>query len=109
MAKYDQASFGTPPVTVHEKTANIINRAHDYPTYVEGVNKLRKHGIRICSHIINGLPLETPEMMMETAKEVAKLDVQGSAAAKSDCTVAIGTVKASIKRYFKNLMAKVVT
>ncbi|WP_088066464.1 TIGR01212 family radical SAM protein [Gottfriedia luciferensis] len=63
--------------TVHEKTANIINRAHDYKTYVEGVEKLRKHNIRICSHIINGLPLETPEMMMETALEVAKLDIQG--------------------------------
>ena len=63
--------------TVHEKTANIINRAHDYETYVKGVEKLRKHNIRICTHIINGLPLETPEMMLETAKEVAKLDVQG--------------------------------
>jgi uncharacterized protein len=63
--------------TIHEKTARIINRAHDYETYVEGVAKLRKHNIRICSHIINGLPLETPEMMMETAREVAKLDIQG--------------------------------
>lgn len=63
--------------TVHEKTANLINRAHDYQTYVEGVNKLRKHGIRICTHIINGLPLEDYDMMMETAREVAKLDVQG--------------------------------
>ncbi|WP_428911269.1 TIGR01212 family radical SAM protein [Niallia sp. Krafla_26] len=63
--------------TVHEKTAHLINRAHDYQTYVEGVEKLRKHGIRVCSHIINGLPLETTEMMMETAQEVAKLDVQG--------------------------------
>ena len=63
--------------TVHESTASLINRAHDYETYKEGVNKLRKHGIRICSHIINGLPLETPEMMMQTANEVAKLDVQG--------------------------------
>ncbi|WYP25599.1 TIGR01212 family radical SAM protein [Alkalihalobacillus sp. FSL W8-0930] len=63
--------------TVHERTANIINRAHDYECYKEGVAKLRKHGIRVCSHIINGLPLETPEMMLETAKEVAKLDVQG--------------------------------
>lgn len=63
--------------TVHEKTANIINRAHDFQCYIEGVNKLRKHGIRVCSHIINGLPLETPEMMMTTAREVAKLDVQG--------------------------------
>lgn len=63
--------------TVHERTANLINRAHDYPSYVEGVNKLRKHGIRVCSHIINGLPLEDYDMMMETAREVAKLDVQG--------------------------------
>ena len=63
--------------TVHEKTANLINRAHDYETYKEGVDKLRKNGIRVCSHIINGLPMETPEMMMETAREVAKLDVQG--------------------------------
>lgn len=63
--------------TVHERTADLINRAHDYQTYVDGVEKLRKHNIKICSHIINGLPLETPAMMMETAKEVAKLDVQG--------------------------------
>ncbi|MFZ3589367.1 TIGR01212 family radical SAM protein [Bacillus sp. DJP31] len=63
--------------TVHERTALLINRAHDYQCYKDGVNKLRKHNIRICSHIINGLPLETPEMMMETAREVAKLDVQG--------------------------------
>ncbi|MFN7250529.1 MAG: TIGR01212 family radical SAM protein [Anaerobacillus sp.] len=63
--------------TVHQRTADLINRAHDYQTYVDGVEKLRKHNIRICSHIINGLPLENYEMMMETAKEVAKLDVQG--------------------------------
>jgi radical SAM protein (TIGR01212 family) len=63
--------------TVHERTALLINRAHDFQCYIDGVNKLRKHNINICSHIINGLPLETPEMMMETAKEVAKLDVQG--------------------------------
>ncbi|MEH7238928.1 TIGR01212 family radical SAM protein [Bacillus sp. JJ1562] len=63
--------------TVHEKTAQLINRAHDFQCYVDGVNKLRKHNIRICSHIINGLPQETPVMMMETARQVAKLDVQG--------------------------------
>ncbi|MBU9721047.1 MULTISPECIES: TIGR01212 family radical SAM protein [Bacillaceae] len=63
--------------TVHQRTADLINRAHDYACYVEGVEKLRKHNIRICSHIINGLPLEDHHMMMETAKEVAKLDVQG--------------------------------
>lgn len=63
--------------TVHEKTAQLINRAHDYQCYIDGVNKLRKHHIRVCSHIINGLPLETTEMMMETVREVVKLDIQG--------------------------------
>lgn len=63
--------------TVHESTAKLVNRAHDFACYQEGVEKLRKHGIRICSHIINGLPGETEEMMMETAQAVAKLDVQG--------------------------------
>ncbi|WP_174734933.1 TIGR01212 family radical SAM protein [Mesobacillus harenae] len=63
--------------TVHERTALLINRAHDYQCYKEGVSKLRSHGIRICTHIINGLPLENPEMMMETARQAAKLDVQG--------------------------------
>ncbi len=63
--------------TVHEKTARIINRAHNFETYIEGVEKLRKHNIRICSHLINGLPLETTDMMMETAQAIASLDVQG--------------------------------
>jgi uncharacterized protein len=63
--------------TVHQQSADLINRAHDYRTYIEGVEKLRKHNIRICTHVINGLPLETPGMMMETVREVTKLDVQG--------------------------------
>ncbi|WP_227936532.1 TIGR01212 family radical SAM protein [Alkalihalobacillus deserti] len=63
--------------TVHERTALLINRAHDYQCYKEGVEKLRKHGINVCAHIINGLPLEDHKMMMETTQEVVKLDVQG--------------------------------
>lgn len=63
--------------TVHEKTAKLINRAHDFECYKEGVEKLRKHNINVCSHIINGLPGEDYNMMMETAKAVASLDVQG--------------------------------
>lgn len=63
--------------TIHEETAELVNRAHDYACYVEGVEKLRKHNIEVVSHIINGLPQETPDMMLETAKAVANLDVQG--------------------------------
>ncbi|WP_347549211.1 TIGR01212 family radical SAM protein [Pseudalkalibacillus hwajinpoensis] len=63
--------------TVHDQTGDLINRAHDFKCYIEGVEKLRKHNINVVSHIINGLPGETTEMMMETASTVAQLDVQG--------------------------------
>ncbi len=63
--------------TIHERTSQLINRAHDTDCYYEAVEKLRKHNIRICSHIIYGLPLETHEMMMETCRAVANMDVQG--------------------------------
>lgn len=63
--------------TVHENTANLINRGHDFANYVEGVEKLRKHNIRVSSHMICGLPGETHEDMMGTARAIANLDVQG--------------------------------
>lgn len=62
--------------TIHDQTAKYINRGHDYATFVEGVNKLRAKNIDVCVHIINGLPYETKEMMLETAKAVGKLDIQ---------------------------------
>ena len=63
--------------TVHEKTSKLINRAHTMDVYYEGVKKLRNHNINICTHIINGLATEDYDMMMETAKTVAQMDVQG--------------------------------
>ena len=59
--------------TVHDKTAKLINRGHDYKTFLDSYNRLKEKGIRVCVHIINGLPGETEEMMCTTAKEVGKL------------------------------------
>ncbi|MBC1462257.1 TIGR01212 family radical SAM protein [Listeria welshimeri] len=63
--------------SAHDETGRLINRAHDYDCYLEGVRKLQKHNIRICTHIINGLPKETPEMMMETTRKVVESGVDG--------------------------------
>lgn len=63
--------------TIHEETANLVNRGHNFQVFLDGVEKLRKHKIETIVHIMNGLPHETQEMMLETAKAVAKLDVQG--------------------------------
>lgn len=63
--------------TIHEETSNIINRAHSLAVFDEAVRKLRAKNIDVVVHIINGLPKETREMMIETAKYIGKLDVQG--------------------------------
>lgn len=63
--------------TIHDKTSKIINRGHDYKTFLEGVEKLKKHNIKTVVHIINGLPGEDYNMMMETATAVANLGVDG--------------------------------
>jgi radical SAM protein (TIGR01212 family) len=63
--------------TAHDHIGELINRGHDYQCYVDGVEKLRQHHIRVCAHIIYGLPQETDEMMLETTREVSKLDIQG--------------------------------
>ncbi|KAF1304603.1 TIGR01212 family radical SAM protein [Candidatus Enterococcus willemsii] len=64
--------------TTFESTSKVINRAHDYQTYVEGVEKLRKHNIQVCTHLINGLPGETTEMMLENVRRtIIDTDIQG--------------------------------
>ena len=63
--------------TIHEETAILINRCHSLDTFARMVEKLRKRKIAVVVHIINGLPYETPEMMIETVQYLAKLDIQG--------------------------------
>lgn len=64
--------------TTFEKTSDLINRAHDYQTYVDAVARLRKHDINVCVHLINGLPGENHEMMLENVRRmVLDTDIQG--------------------------------
>lgn len=63
--------------TVHDKTAEHINRCHTYADFLEGFGLLRRYGVNVCVHIINGLPGETPEMMLETAEKLSRLEING--------------------------------
>ena len=63
--------------TIHDKTAEIFNRGYSYSTYLRAIENLRRRNINVCTHIINGLPDETFDMMRDTAKKIAKSDVQG--------------------------------
>jgi len=63
--------------SVHEETIGQINRCCTHAEFLDGYNKLKNRGIRVCLHIINGLPNETPEMMVETARQAADLSPDG--------------------------------
>ena len=63
--------------TIHETTSKLINRCHTTKEFDEMVKKLRARNINVIVHIINGLPYETKEMMLETIKYINQLDIQG--------------------------------
>lgn len=63
--------------TAHDETARRINRCHDYAEFLRGYKQLKAFGLRVCVHIINGLPNETDEMMLETARQLGKLRPDG--------------------------------
>ena len=63
--------------TIHDKTSKLINRCHTKEEFEKMVLKLRKRNINVVVHIINGLPYETKEMMLETVKYLNNLDIQG--------------------------------
>lgn len=63
--------------TIHDETAMKINRCHDFETFLKGYNALQERKICSCIHLINGLPGESQEMMLKTAKRVAELHPWG--------------------------------
>lgn len=63
--------------SVHDKTAGIINRGHSFAEFESTFFRLKKLGIRTVVHIINGLPHETDEMMLETAQKLGKMRPDG--------------------------------
>ena len=63
--------------TIHEKTAKTIHRCHTLDCFDEMVYKLHKRNIPIVVHIMNGLPFETKEMMLETVSYLNSLPIAG--------------------------------
>ncbi len=63
--------------TIKEETTKLINRCHTLECFEEMVKRLRKRKIPVVVHIINGLPYETKEDMLNTIKYLNTLDIQG--------------------------------
>jgi len=59
------------------KTLKYINRGHDIDDFDECVRKLKELNINVVVHIIDGLPGETEDMMLDTVRHLNKLDING--------------------------------
>ena len=63
--------------SMHDKTLQFINRGHDLKNFEQCIKELKKRNIKVVVHIINGLPNETKEDMIETVKYLNKLKIDG--------------------------------
>lgn len=63
--------------SMHDKTLQFINRGHNFQQFLDAVDALTGKNIHLCAHIIVGLPGETDEEILQTAKTIAALPIDG--------------------------------
>ena len=61
--------------TIHDRTLDWMNRGHHYDAFLDAVRRSRCRGLEIGAHVILGLPGESREDMVATAREVARLQI----------------------------------
>lgn len=63
--------------TMHPSSAHFINRGYDNAVFEQAVKLLRQYHLSVIVHIINGLPFETEEQMIQTVDYLNQFDIQG--------------------------------
>ena len=63
--------------SIHDRSLKFINRGHDFAAFVNALKNTQKRNINVCAHVILGLPNETKQDMLETAKVLGDLGVNG--------------------------------
>lgn len=63
--------------TVHEETARYIRRGYATAVYFDAVKRLKAAGLEVVTHIILGLPGETPDMAAETTRQAVAAGTDG--------------------------------
>lgn len=61
----------------HDATLAFLRRGHDYATFLAAYAAAKARGLRVCVHVILGLPGEDRAAMLATADELARLRVDG--------------------------------
>ena len=63
--------------TIHDNTSKLINRCHTLKEFDDCLEELNKRNIKVLVHIINGLPGESKEDMLETVKYLSNKNIWG--------------------------------
>lgn len=63
--------------SANDKTLQRINRGHGYAAYADAVARAHLRGIKVCAHLIVGLPGEVPMDSLETLHHVVETGVEG--------------------------------
>jgi uncharacterized protein len=61
--------------TIHDRSLVWMNRGHDYGAFLDAVERSRGRGFEIGAHVILGLPGESRDDMLATARELARLEL----------------------------------
>lgn len=59
--------------TSNDKTGKFINRQYDFSDFKDALNRLSKTNIKVCVHVLNGLPYETKDDMLKTIMDIKDL------------------------------------
>ena len=59
--------------TIHDRSLDWMNRGHHYDAFLDAMARSRDRGFEICAHVMLGLPGETHDDMLATARELARL------------------------------------
>jgi len=63
--------------SIHNKSLDFLNRGHDYQCFLDAYRQTKERGIKVCVHLILGLPGESRKDMLATAEEMARLKIDG--------------------------------
>lgn len=61
----------------HDRTLQLIGRGHDFAAFIHAARTVKEAGIRLCVHVILGLPGESREEMLATAALLNNMGIDG--------------------------------
>jgi radical SAM protein (TIGR01212 family) len=61
--------------TMHDRSLDWMNRGHHHDSFLDAVERSRGRGFELCAHVMLGLPGESHDDMLATARELARVNI----------------------------------